>query len=443
MTSLPAILLNNTPVQLGRSRHNRNTFEPLEVFSHALDGRSSLVRRSSLVTPQSQLRPHCATYVLPRLFSECLKERQEAARGIYSGRRALYFPETHALDLQQLGWASEEAFQECVVEVKGAGILLNDSEHVTQKDVQAFMQKHRLQEREPLEDELVFSFNDYRGYETPEGAQHEGKAVTSMEASEYFLSTRRAAPVKVAPTLCITTYPATVQALAREFSHGDLVECKLAQEKRLMPSFVRGSYFEHNPGRNPELVRKIHPDSQQLKRLVPVMLEDMRAYFELMALTTEQKKGRAYQWVNVGYLDSVFDDPRQMLGKPYGWYLLKDIVVAPSGLYFVDLECVTLDRTAKSRKELRRQHGLYLTALFKDFFRLLTHYELAVAEEEEPSRMARLEETVREKLIDRLNASPHFQVDLGERHLSLRVKYGQVKAEQYRLDLQHLPRIVQ
>ena len=63
--------------------------------------------------------------------------------------------------------------------------------------------------------------------------------------------------------------------------------------------------------------------------------------------------------------------------KDYGWYLVKDVVLANTGLYFVDMESAYYEEV-ESRIDLKKAHKLYFNLLFKDLSRLLTLYDSAV-----------------------------------------------------------------
>lgn len=440
MEFMKASLIDNKTLRLGRSHRNIHEFKGVRVNSIPISQKSSLVKRSSLVKEHPELIDACRNYSLPPVFAYCLGQ-QNAVEGVSSGRRAFYSPqEKCVLNLKNLGWSKTDLYQEFVVESKGTGIRVKNSEQISKDNIINFIKRHKIYgiENRNLSDELIFSRNEYMHFDVPEGAQDDWGAHTSLEASEHFLKSG----FKIAPVICTIKYPSKVQKLVLEFdTERAIVDLKLAQEKRLMPSFVRPAYFEHNGDRNPEIVRLISDDENVLKSLSDVMLEDIVNYFESVAKTTK-RKGSKYHWDCIGNMDRVFDSPENMLEKSYAWYLAKDLVLAGTGLYFVDLEGSLVDQCASSRKDLRCQHKIYLTALFKDFFRLMAHYNVAVKSADNLEENKRIELESREKIVERLNKSDFLKVDSHPDSIQVSLNYESIRPEIYKISKERLPMIV-
>jgi hypothetical protein len=238
-----------------------------------------------------------------------------------------------------------------------------------------------------------------------------------------------------------------IQKLVAELDQDAVMEIFLAQEKRLMPSFVRGTYFEHNDNHQ-ELVRLISSDERTLKNLAPIIVEDMAHYFENLALTTKNRKSNSdskskYYWEGLGDLSRLLDHPGNMYEKPGAWYIAKDLVFAGTGLYFVDLEGALTHWEASSREKLRVQHYIYLTALLKDFFRVLTHFRIAVAGERDQFRKSRIEKESREMLMGRLNQSGYLELRTTPRSLELTLNYAHLPPEKYRIPQERLPLVTE
>jgi hypothetical protein len=441
---LKASLIHNNTLRLGASRFNVNQFEPVRIAKVPRNG--AVVRESKL---NEKIKTNISdTYFLPEVFADAIQEEgSEVVEGILSGRRAFCFPnETQNINLKEFGWSKEDVFQEFVVDVKGAGIKLNTSEYMRESDLIGFLRYHRLSGKfsSNLGNQLVFSFNDYKQFGIPEGAQLKQSAQTSLKGTNYFLKNGK---VKIAPTACMIVYPEKVHSLANELSYeNEMLDCILTQEKRLMPSFVRASYLEYNPGRNSEIVRMVNDDKKKLEELVDVMMDDVVSHFEVIPETarqTRETKGKEseFQWMNVGYTSSIFKDPDKLFGKPCGWFIVKDIVISNSGLYFVDMETVEMLKT-ESKKEMEENHKLHFTTLFKDFFRFFANYEIAVAEESDASKMEKIESDSRHKLIERISQSKYFEIGKKKNNLELNVSYKTMEPKKYSIDYAYLPKVV-
>lgn len=422
-----ASVIKDKTIRLGASRRNILDFRPVSIANVPLSVQSSLVRRTSLVKTYPHLTKECASYVVPPLYAQCFDRRQIQC-AISSGKRALYLPDhKYVINLRDLGCSETDVFQEFVVDIKGAGLRLRNSEHLSEEDARNFLRQHNLPIPNNISDMLIFSRNEYLDFDTPEGAQDQWGAQFSRDSYEYF----SALGFKIAPVVCTVRYPATIQKLASSFDKNKALEdLILVQEKRLMPSFVRASFLEHNGDRNPELVRAITQNEAQLRALQDIFIEDMLFYFHILAATTERLGSRFY-WDCLANIDGVLKNPDKMYNKSYAWYLAKDIVLAPTGMYFVDLEGALVDHDAQGKEELHNQHKIYLTALLKDFTRILTLYNIALRDERDTAKIKNICEASRDTLIARINQTESAKIEQCKETTKVTVHYEKIKQATY------------
>ncbi|MBI4918401.1 hypothetical protein HY837_00600 [archaeon] len=427
-------LIEKKVLRLGVSHRNIHRYERAKASVLSVPVNSSLIRRSELIKKYPELDKHNSTYLTPRIIGQAL-ESKETVEGIYYNGRTLVLPEEKVtLNLKELGWSDKEVFQDFVLETKGSGIKLRRAESINASDVLNFLNNHKLQVPSDLSNELVFSRNQYIGFDIPEGAHHIYGANHSLSAGRYFSD----AGFKIAPSLCLIKYPKKTQHVIGELDKESIfLEDLLAQEKRLMPSFVRAAYFEWEENKPAELLKLISSDTSVLKNLPEIFLDDIMKYFEYLALSTQKRK-RTYYSDYLANIDRVFDNPEMMFGKDHSWFLNKDMVLAQTGLYFVDLEGSLVDHEAKSLKEMKRQHELYLLLLFKDFSRLLTQYNITLQDKRNP---VLVEEETRHQFIDKLNKSEFYEVKEKDSSIDLLVKYQEIKPEKYSLDKKNLPTV--
>jgi hypothetical protein len=442
MVTHEVLTLANQSFALGSVKRNRHNYTPVKVFSVPIPDQK-LVHKSSAVDGEPELEEACANFTLSPIFAHCLDNPWEMIDGIYSNRRSVtHADDIYTLDLADLGMAEESVEQEFIVDVKGVGIPQRHSEFVDFYQMEAFIERHDLAEKLEglkLSNLPVFSFNEYLTYGTPEGSQDLDIGKCSLEGYEYF----KDLGFKLAVSLCTVEYPDEIQGLASEFEIIKPVKLVLAQEKRLMPSFVRAAYFEFGGGGNRQMIERISPDQGVLDGLAEKLAGDIVPYLELPARTTE-RRGRKLFWDYVGYMESLFVDSNKQTKKDYSWYLAKDWVLAGSGLFFVDLESTTLDREVDSDSELEDDHLLYLTTILKDGFRLLAHYELARRGETSGGRRRRIEADARNLLIQKLNETDHVRIK--ERPNSFRVTLNyddqSVGSTRYVISKSELPEVV-
>ncbi len=426
-------IIQNKVLRLGSSPRNIHRYEKAKASVMPLRTDSSLIRKSELIGKFPELKKYSGDYFIPPVIGHALGSK-ELVEGIYYNGRTLILPqEKITLNLKDLDWSKEDLFQDFIVEIKGSGIKLKRAESITAADVIAFSNQHKLKTSANLAEELIFSRNPYIDFDVPEGAHHIYGAHHSLSAGRYFSH----AGFKIAPSFCSIKYPKKTQEIIKEFDGRRSLDDALAQEKRLMPSFVRAAYFEWSENKPEELLQLISSDTSLLKKLPEIFLEDMMKYFDYLAFATQKRKGIYYSDY-LANIDRVFDNPERMFQKDYSWFLNKDLVLAQSGIYFVDLEGSLIDHEAKTLKEMKQQHELYFLLLFKDFTRLLTLYNIALQNDRDPIRV---EEETRHQLIERLNKSEFYEVKENSNNIELLVKYDEIKQEKYSLDKRHIPSV--
>lgn len=432
-----ASLIANNHFWLGKSQRNLHSYVPLETAGITLGDRT-LVEKSKVVKMNKQLLDECQYFNLPIIFAECLGQYAEST-AVLSGRRALYLPKKYIMNLKDLGWSSQDVMQEFVVDVKGSGIRLCDSEQVSKEQFKKFAMQHGIKRftNNFSDNQLVFSRNRYISFESPEGAQRQGNLYPAVNTFHYFSSKG----FKLAPVICGITYPKEVQRLAREFDARP-IKITLGQEKRLMPSFVRATYFEHNSGREQELLKLISSDRKVLENLEQILTCDMKPYLQTLASDTFNKKG-VYSWSHLGDVDRLFDNPDSLYEKNYSWFLAKDIVIAPSGMYFVDMDSGHMVNQTASKEELMSQQQVYLTSALKDFFRLSANYGLALRKPSTREAKRKIEADSRKRVIDALNECDNVKIKDLTNSLTIKLNSRNIGELNYIIDKVHLPLVVE
>lgn len=438
MHSHKAAIIRDGAFRLGQSRVNVDQFLQRELLEIPIN----LEEESRL--PKSPIINGCTKelvdkYFLPPIFGKLVEGERKEVEGIVSGKRAMCFPDRKVdLQLQTFGWSEEPATQEFVVDVKGCGLRLLRSEVVSQHEVEQIARKHGLELDKRFPDSLIFSLNGYRVFDTPEGAQGECSALESIDSTEYFTG-KSPVKLKIAPTFQMVYYTEKVQDVAEELGgKGNDYEGYLVQEKRLLPSLVRATYLQHNPGKSVELARMVGGD---LEKVVSTYIKDAADYFDVLVKTTVKKPSGKIAWTNVGYTASVFEEPNNMLEKPYAWYLAKDIVLASSGMYFVDGECIHRNNTVSSARDMKKHHELYLITLFKDFFHTIALYKAGASGVTNEEGIKSIEQDVRTRLIDELNRRGNFKASQNRSGIDIKVMYQNVRSQKYSIKSKYLPRV--
>jgi len=440
MSIINATIIKKDKLRLGASSRNIHLFDRVNAVKMPLPFEPRLVRKTSIVKKYKDLEKECKSYILPPVFAYGMTDSPEHIEAISSGNRGIFLPQDkYVLDLKDLGLSKTSLKQEFVVDVKGCGTRLGNSRRISKTAFGKFLRRHKIKGlAKNLENELIFSRNRYLDFETPEGAQDFTQEDYSLDAFETFLDIG----FKLAPMIGMFTYPKKVQEFAKEFDSDDFLKEKLVQEKRLMPSFVRASYLEHNRHRNSEIVRMISEDQKVLRSLGDVFVDDMLVYFENLSVNTEKEEEDVHNWCYVGDIARIFKEPERILKREYGWYLVKDLVLAGSGMYFVDHDGCYMEKKARTKEGLKSQQGLYISMLFKDFFRMLTLYNIAVEDEKDPEKQKKIECDSREKIIERLNRSPFIKIAPDKGYIELKLKYEGISPITYRINKEYLHEVV-
>jgi hypothetical protein len=437
-----ASYVSHDALRLGSSKKNLHNFDPVDVYEVPVD--ESLVMPSDLAEEVGVFDDELKTAIVSPLFAHCLDNPGELLDGpVYSNRRSVTTGTLYTCDLKNLGMSNRPTKQDFFVDVKGVGIPQRYSKYVDARQVHNFIERHNLTEKlrgKDIENMPVFSLNEYLTYGTPEGSQDVDIGKISLYGFAHF----NEMGFKLAVPLCTVKYPEEIQRLAAEFEVVDPARVVLGQEKRLLPSHIRGTYFEFNPGRNPEIARMISEDEGVLRRLSAKIPQDAVKYIELPAQSTWRRMN-GFIWDYIGYVESILLDPERQTKKNNSWYLAKDWVLAGSGMYFVDLESMTLDRKVFDEEDLADEHHLYLTTILKDTLRVSTLYDLAVADVGDVRKQRKIERNARERFIAEINKSKHLEAEETENQYRITLNYNDesIRPTEYRIPKNEIPEVVQ
>lgn len=428
------VIIRDRTLQLGRNSKNVDSFEPVKVFEVPLAEGTSYALDDVPFTP---------SYFLPPIFAEICGMKGKLIDALYTGKRCVTIPDRRmSLDLQSFGWSNEPIIQEGVLSVKGAGLKVKRSRNLEVADLEQLTKNHGLANAEVTEDDLVFSHNRYiRPEDDPEGTIFKSHLFGLSYTSRFLLNAHGIPKIKVAPEILHVCYPGDVRKLALELQKDKFPNMdELGQEQRIMPSFLRVSYFEQRSHRNPELLSLLGLSNTQLRDLNSVMLDDIVKYFLVGVDSARNHEFLGREWVQVGNIDHL-KSVKEINKKDYGWYHAKDVVVAPTGLYFVDMGSVNVHRRVSNPLAFHKRQHMQLTSLFKDFTRFLAFYNVAVEREFSNSGIREIEEASQKALIDRINQTGKIQATKLRGDLEICIEYPHLNSHVYVVRGKDIPAI--
>jgi len=401
---------------------------------------------AQLPVPKNHVTSNMAN-ALPRRFDEetlwipqilCNNKENAIVECLKTGGRT-YIPSntpTIVLNLADYGWAEQPLFQECVMELKGAGALFSDA-GLSNRYAKYFSSLHGTPAL------CVTELSD-RG--RPKGAQKELIGKYTLATSKKMFS--RDIPIKIAPVVTITKFPSevvdTIASLStflssteERYDAGGFI-----QEVRLTPSTVRAIYFDkaRTDSELRTLCSRVSENAGVLRHASNALFTDVRKYLEVLCLTT-RKTGAGYSWTRVGDIRLAWkkeddDDWNEAevanykYNHDFAWYLAKDITIAGTGAWFVDMESYFTgskkDRSTLPNDLYKRQE-IYVLCVLRDFTRVLTQFEIGRALFERKSlsynQRSTIQDEVFERVIAECNKSNHIAVQRKHNNIVVNIGY--------------------
>ena len=348
-------------------------FTPVRLYEMPLSKRELLGRTS--LSKHAGVQPLVRKAWVPRITHPAPKNKGLTSLDfLKTGGRTYLFPEGHSvqLDLKDNGWSDTSVKQEFRPELKGGGTLIDDSGITPQMLGEYFAKHPKVVLDHPA---LAITRKSDRG--RPKGAQLASYGLYSIQVTDDLLQDPL---VKFAPTVLLHELPQGAMARINELSkhlQGSEKRCEnehFAQEIRLTPSTVRAVYFDKASSVDAlrELCLRVSDNPASLLNATRTMVADARRYLEVLSTTTK-RYDYVYGWSRVGDIqlswrkdgettwnDEEVDYYKQ--GHPFAWYLAKDMTVAPTGFWFVDLESLvagSMYMESPDEHDLFRKQELY------------------------------------------------------------------------------------
>ncbi len=328
-----------------------------------------------------------------------------------------------AIPLQEYGWSTTPQTQEFCVEVKGAGtepeVAGLTMQQLTQESAGPLGRRVRAQVRRG-DEPFVATRGSYYG--KPWGAQDLSFAHHSLLVSKDLL---RQFPVRIAPTFAINPYPDAVNTVVEQLTalapESERTEEDPVQELRLVPSTVRMIYLD--TAQDPQLAqlcKRISPERKTQEGALDILTADVRGYLEVPARTGQQR-GDRYRWVKLGDIELKWIDDDGKWSEPKieryrraqrSWVYAKDVVIAPTGTWLVDLESSSrfhaLDGSESWDRFVRKQ-GIYALGVLRDFTRVAARMgvgiRLAAGDHVSETQRRDIERETLERVIAQVNRS--------------------------------------
>lgn len=366
------------------------------------------------------------------------------------------------INLADFGWSDEPIMQEMMYEIKGGGTLISDA-GVTLKKLKRAAKEVSEKKLEELVKNLMKGDSDYlcitsksdRG--RPKGSQlarysDHSKNVTIMLYQNF--------PVKFAPLLSVSSLPDSVKnqinIVNRTLkSKEERVHCTdYTQEIRLNPSDVRAIYFD-KANTDEDLIKlcsRVSKKVSVLDNASEAMLADSRRYLEVLAKHTMSNYG-SYLWAKLGDIhlswakdgEVEWDDKEAneyKTDKPFAWYLAKDITVAGTGFWFVDLESLRagpVHQLCDDKSDLDRKQEHYVICVLRDFQRVITKFEIGkqlLKGKEVPHQKRKgIQEHIIRRMLKEINKSEHISLKRRKGKLHLKINYARIPGESLSLKI--------
>lgn len=392
--------------------------------------------------------------------------RGRIVKGLMTGGRTFLISEESAqklglpykiyFDLAGMGWGMHGEKQELRLEIKGGGTLLERAK-INQEKLEEIISKNpKLQQNYlmALKKNPLLMISRGTMWTKPLGAQTVGQSEFSVEVAEYLMSEEaKEFGIKFCPTWMAVAQPKKttqnidlISKLALEEYDSEKIypEAEFCNEFRFSPGNIRAVYFDKVSDPK-DLCLKLSGDIEELRNIARAMIKDTKPYLEILSKGTfpDNEKWGAYQWVKFGDIHLEFyppEDAEKYKHKDFAWYLSKDQVVTKNGFWFVDLESVAAGRVndatstyiprefAKTIDLLRFQQELYIINVLRDFNRVITQFNVGVAEIESKKSLSysdrkEIQKKTLQSMIDEVNSGGLVNINLDSQSLSVSVKY--------------------
>jgi len=105
---------------------------------------------------------------------------------------------------------------------------------------------------------------------------------------------------------------------------------------------------------------------EEMDKLYENVLKDITGYIDVVG-SSVRRVDNGYLWHRIGDIHLAYEKPSVYYNRfPRAYVLAKDIAIAPSGLYFMDLESYDKNEHSPADKLEHRQE-MYLTLFLRDF----------------------------------------------------------------------------
>ncbi|MBI4448094.1 hypothetical protein HY643_03880 [Candidatus Woesearchaeota archaeon] len=370
-----------------------------QAYKWGCDSRGDLIEQTSLAKVQlknnnlfinnglvqkiPQLKQACNSAVIPRLVAP---NAQDIISATKTGGRTFLLEDKVTIDLSLFGWGEEGETQEFGIEIKGAGAdkgiglpwydtLLRNLKINKSNKYKAYAKLYKELKSsqlslKPIQLQYVLSImTEEFGDGRPSGGQNLNFAIGALEDSIRYAKAKNG--IKIAPVFEIVPLPKEVAHNIRLISGNHSYIGNIAQEKRLMPSTIRGIYF--GDIKNNVLIKRLcgalGKNPIQRENVYKKMVEDSAQFLEIIPKHAKRTK-KGYSWHRVGDIKNAYNRSNVFWDDPVAFYLAKDVVIAPSGIYFVDLESFEPNEKC-SEENFQLRQEMYITNIFKDFTKIL------------------------------------------------------------------------
>lgn len=394
---------------------------------------------------------------------------------VTSGGRTCTTGNEAVFDLKDLGYTTESVRQVFRENRKGVGTRIGGSKSVKKHGAEAYrtfreaakkatpfpvrMLGNYLYSDKRLDGMNVITRESYE-FERPEGGQRNSFAIGTVQTTDRIL--RDLPGIKICPVVHAYQMPEEIEAAIQELTvcNGVPPSIAIGQECRYVPSDIRavniipdhvriGNFKTMSYQDNPITPFSENPD--ELRQILERFYHDVPPY---LGIYTHYFKGKGGTFTipRVGDIDLAYNDRENMKFR-FGVtsdFTSKDVVVAPTGLYFADLESINLAEPCPEG-EFPERFNLYVTNVLRDFTTMLYNFRLGVHLVEGiaagnsdswyygiPSQPRRqMKEEVTDKLVDAIERRPNLRarrsgdgievsVATNDGWLTTNVGYGQI-----------------
>ncbi|MBI2972006.1 MAG: hypothetical protein HYY37_06300 [Candidatus Aenigmarchaeota archaeon] len=227
-----------------------------------------------------------------------------------------------------------------------------------------------------IHDENIITLHDH-GFGRPSGAQRYSFAHGSVDVTDELIGD--SGGIKIAPVTHAYPYPEAVAEAIRHMPHDRRSvdpAMRMGQECRYLPSGLRAEritnpYAYNIPG-NPLAV--LSNDRDERAAMLEVLYRDLPPYLSIYSRYFNGR-GSTFSIPRIGDVDLRYANPSSFQSNVKPFFIVKDLVVAPTGAYFVDLESIRL-REPCPPEEFDTRFNMYAACVLRDFFGLFYYSQL-------------------------------------------------------------------